>query len=98
MEVHTSSTYCVASIFLVTAFCCLLPHSLESNIFLYTSGDDTLLNILSSFIRSNFYGNLQKLVDSYVVKTLDTLTETGLLDDTLIVNMADHGELGLSHG
>jgi len=33
-----------------------------------------------------------------VVKTLDKLNETGLLDATLIVNMADHGEVGLSHG
>lgn len=47
---------------------------------------------------SNFYANLQKLVDSYVNQTLNKLTELGLLDDTLIVNMADHGEVGLSHG
>lgn len=38
------------------------------------------------------------LVDSYVVKTLDSLREKNLLDNTLIINTADHGEMGLSHG
>lgn len=37
-------------------------------------------------------------VDRYVNQTLNKLQETGLLDDTLIINTADHGEMGLSHG
>jgi len=46
----------------------------------------------------NFYGNLMRSSDSYVVNVLDKLEETGLLDDTLIVRTADHGEMGLTHG
>ncbi len=36
--------------------------------------------------------------DTYLVNVLDKLEETGLLDDTLIVRTADHGEMGLTHG
>jgi choline-sulfatase len=46
----------------------------------------------------NFYGNLMRSSDAYLVDVLDLLTETGLLDDTLIVRTADHGEMGLTHG
>jgi len=46
----------------------------------------------------NFYGNLMRSSDSYLVNVLDKLEQTGLLDDTLIVRTSDHGEMGLSHG
>ncbi len=46
----------------------------------------------------NFYGNLMRSSDGYLVNVLDKLEETGLLDDTLIVRTADHGEMGLTHG
>jgi choline-sulfatase len=46
----------------------------------------------------NFYGNLMRSSDNYLVSVLDKLEETGLLDDTLIVRTADHGEMGLTHG
>jgi arylsulfatase A-like enzyme len=46
----------------------------------------------------NFYGNLIKTVDAALVEVLDTLEETGLLDDTLIVRTSDHGEMGMAHG
>ncbi|HET9163359.1 MAG TPA: sulfatase-like hydrolase/transferase [Solirubrobacterales bacterium] len=46
----------------------------------------------------NFYGNLMRSSDSYLVNVLDKLEETGLFDDTLIVRTADHGEMGLAHG
>jgi len=45
-----------------------------------------------------FYAYLSKLVDRHIVKVLDTLEETGLIDKTIILRMADHGEGGLSHG
>ncbi|CDR34210.1 sulfatase-like hydrolase/transferase [Criblamydia sequanensis] len=46
----------------------------------------------------NFYAYLNKKIDESIVKILDTLDETGLTDDTIIIRTADHGELGLSHG
>jgi arylsulfatase A-like enzyme len=46
----------------------------------------------------NFYGNLIRSSDSYLVNVLDKLEETGLFDNTLVVRTADHGELGLAHG
>jgi choline-sulfatase len=46
----------------------------------------------------NFYGNLMKSSDAYLVKILNTLTSTGLLDDTLVIATADHGEMGTTHG
>lgn len=46
----------------------------------------------------NYYGNLMRSSDSYLVNVLDKLEETGLIDDTLIVRTADHGEMGLTHG
>jgi choline-sulfatase len=46
----------------------------------------------------NFYGNLIKAADAALVEVLDTLDQTGLLDDTLIVRTSDHGELGMAHG
>lgn len=45
----------------------------------------------------NFYGNLMKASDNYLVRILDTLQEQGLLDDTLVIRTADHGEMGLTH-
>jgi choline-sulfatase len=46
----------------------------------------------------NFYANLMKSSDGYLVQVLDKLTSTGLLDNTLIIRTADHGEMGLAHG
>jgi choline-sulfatase len=46
----------------------------------------------------NFYGNLMKASDAYLVKILDTLQATGLLDNTLVIATADHGEMGTAHG
>ena len=46
----------------------------------------------------NYYGNLMRSSDNYIVNVLNKLEETGLYDDTLIVRTADHGEMGLTHG
>lgn len=46
----------------------------------------------------NFYANLMKRSDAYLVNTLDTLKAEGLLDDTVIIRTADHGEMGMTHG
>ena len=46
----------------------------------------------------NFYGNLMKLIDGYVVDVLDALKAQNLLENTLDIRTADHGEMGLAHG
>ena len=46
----------------------------------------------------NFYGNLMRSSDNYLVDVLDRLEQQDLLDDTLIVRTSDHGEMGLAHG
>ncbi len=46
----------------------------------------------------NFYGNLMKSSDAYLVKLLDTLEQTGMLGSTLVIATADHGEMGTAHG
>jgi arylsulfatase A-like enzyme len=46
----------------------------------------------------NFYGNLMRSSDQYLVRTLDLLQSLGLWENTLIIRTADHGELGLTHG
>ncbi|HDL17611.1 MAG TPA: twin-arginine translocation signal domain-containing protein, partial [Bacteroidetes bacterium] len=51
----------------------------------------------------NFYGNLLKHVDGQIGRVLDALEarsdgEKPLTESTLIFRLADHGEMGLSHG
>jgi choline-sulfatase len=46
----------------------------------------------------NFYGNLMKASDAYLVDVLQALDETGLRDNTVVIRTADHGEMGLAHG
>lgn len=46
----------------------------------------------------NFYAYLHTVVDKHITTVLDTLEETGLLNNTIILRTADHGEGGLSHG
>ncbi len=46
----------------------------------------------------NFYGNLIKSSDAYLMQLLDTLERTGLLQNTLVIATADHGEMGTAHG
>ena len=44
----------------------------------------------------NFYGNLLKASDAYLVRALDALAP--FINDTVIVKTSDHGEQGLAHG
>ncbi len=46
----------------------------------------------------NFYAYLHTVVDKHIATVLDTLEETGMMDNTIILRLADHGEGGLSHG
>ena len=45
-----------------------------------------------------FYAHLHKVVDAEIEKVLDALDARGFTDDTIIVRVSDHGEMGLSHG
>ncbi len=45
-----------------------------------------------------FYAYLHSVIDAQITKVLDTMDETGLSGETVILRTADHGELGLSHG
>ncbi len=46
----------------------------------------------------NFYGNLMRSSDFYLQQILHTLRRRRMLDNTLIIVTADHGEMGLTHG
>jgi len=46
----------------------------------------------------NFYAYLQILVDKQIEQLLDGLAKQNLIDNTLIIRFADHGEMGMSHG
>jgi choline-sulfatase len=46
----------------------------------------------------NFYGNLMKATDAYLVDVMNELDRLELTDDTLIVRTSDHGEMGMAHG
>jgi choline-sulfatase len=46
----------------------------------------------------NFYAYLNTVADKHIMTVLDTLEETGLMDKTMILRFADHGESGMSHG
>jgi len=44
-----------------------------------------------------FYAYLHKLVDDEISSLLDKIEDTGQMDNTIIIRMADHGELALCH-
>jgi choline-sulfatase len=46
----------------------------------------------------NFYGNLMKSSDKYLVRILEILDSQGLRDNTLVIHTSDHGEMGMAHG
>lgn len=60
----------------------------------------SLLGLLNSPAKQrhylNFYGNLMKSLDAYLVQVLDTLDKLSLTNDTLVIRTAD-GEMGLTH-
>ncbi len=46
----------------------------------------------------NFYAYLHQKVDLEIGKVLDALEDQGLTESTVVFRLADHGEMGLSHG
>lgn len=55
-------------------------------------GDERALNY------ANFYAYVQKVVDAHIGSVIDAVEANGLRDDTIIIRLADHGEMGMSHG
>ena len=47
---------------------------------------------------TRLYAYMTALADNQLSRILDLLDAKGLTEDTLIVRVADHGEMGLSHG
>ncbi len=47
--------------------------------------------------RHNFYLNALRDVDRHIMTVLDELEDRGLLDNTIVILTADHGELGGAH-
>lgn len=64
----------------------------------FNQGGGALTSVEMKRAYVNFYGNLMKASDQYLVNVLDTLDATGLMDDTVVIRTADHGEMGLAHG
>lgn len=58
-------------------------------------GNDQLTSDALRYIR--FYAYLHKCVDDEIGSLLDELHATGQMDNTVIIRLADHGELGLCH-
>lgn len=47
---------------------------------------------------ANFYAYVQKVVDAHIGAVIDAVEQNGHRDDTIIIRLADHGEMGMSHG
>lgn len=45
-----------------------------------------------------FYGYCHSLADTQIARILQTLDDTGLAEDTLVVFLSDHGEYAAAHG
>ena len=84
-----------------------LPETVDENLAKKPSAQRKLL-LLTSPLRPkttdeqrnylNFYGNLMKSSDRYLLQILNTLEKERLLDSTLIIYTSDHGEMGMTHG
>jgi choline-sulfatase len=91
-----------------------LPSTVDEDLRLKPRAQEAFLKIfdLSGRLRNdaqkrhylNFYGNLMRASDNYLVnvlaalKSVPTTSGATLLDDSLVIRTADHGEMGLAHG
>lgn len=63
------------------------------------AGLGTLLGVLDPKRYLNFYAYLHKVVDSHIAAVYSALAaNTTLLNNTIVIRLADHGEMGLAHG
>lgn len=56
------------------------------------------LDSIEPLLYARFYAYLNVLVDRYVTQVLDAVDTHGWTDSTLIIRIADHGEMGMAHG
>lgn len=79
------------------------PHAHAELINKLALGLGTLLTPVRKKQYLNFYGNLLKKVDGQIGQILDALEKvrpdgSRLVDSTVVIRTADHGEVGLCHG
>ena len=46
----------------------------------------------------NMYAYMQQVVDRHIGAVIDAVEANGLREDTIIIQLSDHGEMGMSHG
>ena len=46
----------------------------------------------------NLYAYMQQVVDEHIGAVIDAVESNGLRQDTIIIHISDHGEMGMSHG
>lgn len=46
----------------------------------------------------NLYAYMQQVVDAHIGAVIDAVEANGLREDTIIIHVSDHGEMGMSHG
>lgn len=46
----------------------------------------------------NLYAFMQQEVDAHIGAVIDAIEKKGLREETIIIHIADHGEMGMSHG
>jgi arylsulfatase A-like enzyme len=74
------------------------PKVQEQFVKLFNLGSGVLKNTQEKLNYINFYANLMKSSDRHLVNLLNSLEHNKLLDETLVIATADHGEMGLAHG
>jgi arylsulfatase A-like enzyme len=74
------------------------PHVQQQFVRLFSLGSGVINTHRSARNYLNYYANLMRSSDAYMLKVLRTLEKLGLSDDTVVIRTADHGEMGLAHG
>ena len=74
------------------------PRVQELFVKLFELGSGVLKDDQQKLNYLNFYANLMRASDRHLVRLLNALKRNKLLDDTIVIATADHGEMGLAHG
>lgn len=74
------------------------PAVQQASLDLYAAVLGTIMSQQNKLNYVNFYADLQMLIDQQIVRILNELQTQNLKESTVIIRVADHGEMGLSHG